>query len=203
MPRKLNRVCRRFALIARPILYSDIEFSEEHSWPCRHKNIRQVELFWWTISVRPDIVELLRRLRICGDVFARMIEFGPEVLSRFGTLRDLTVENWGGHRHDMPEEWDLLVGALPWLSGLIALSLRGLDEEYARFSRVVPLLAQLPQLSKLALSGMACPQPPRQELSNWPILDHAETIQQRLDDEIATLPPTVRVPFGPSSSAKN
>jgi hypothetical protein len=203
MPRKLNRVCRRFAPVAGPILYSDIKFSEKHSWSCQHKNIQQDELFWRTISVRPDMAGLLRRLHVCGHIFSRMIEVGPEVLSRLGTLRDLTIDNWGGRSHDMSDEWSSFVGALPWLCGLTALSLRDLDDVHARFSRVVPPLAQLPNLSKLALSGMACPQPPRQELTNWPILDHAETIQRRLDDEIATLPPTVRLLFASRPSPKN
>lgn len=189
MARRLTRVCRQFAAVARPLLYRDIDFSREGLGHCAREpksHPGHAELFLRTISERPDLARWIRRLSVDFDFLTQLLLSRPETLSNLGkTLNDLTLGEWSAtHMH---EQWDSFVGALGSLGNLSALTLKGLQAEYRRLPKIAPLMEQLPALSKLCLWDVECPRLPRDEATNRPSVDHHDPLQQRFNDEAAAL----------------
>lgn len=190
--RRLHRVCRRFARVVRPLLYSNIELFADVGSDRRRTEDKcdHARLFLRTVAQQPAVARCIRRLDTNVDFFTQLIESHPEVVAHLGTtLTDLELCGW--QETHMAEQWAQFVEVLRSLRGLTALDLSGMEGEYRGFSAIAPLLKQLPGLSRLTLWAIECPQPPRYELSNWPMLDHAATLQRRLNDETGTLPPQV------------
>ena len=94
--------------------------------------------------------------------------------------------------HMDQEHWTAFIKSLAQLPRLTTLAFSGFAEEDRRFSHVAPVMMHLQHVSKLTLTGIECPQPPCHEVSNWPILGHPRTMEIRLTDEVASLPPKVK-----------
>ncbi|KAL2208496.1 hypothetical protein CC79DRAFT_1395478 [Sarocladium strictum] len=128
--RRLIRVCSRFAAIARPVLYANIDLSTQASVDCvryRKRHLQHAELFLHTVSQHSHVLRWIRRLSVDVDFFARLRQPGPETVSCLSlTLNDLTLGDWSAAR--MQEQWDSFAGALDSLAGLTALTLNRLEE---------------------------------------------------------------------------
>lgn len=163
--RRLIRVCSRFAAIARPLLYTDIDLSTEASDDClryRKRHRHYAELFLRTTSQYPHVLRWIRRLRVDVDFFARLSRSGPDTLSYLSrTLNDLTLGEWSPAH--MRDQWDGFARALGSLTRLTALTLIRLEEgtlprpSHAPTSQLKELhLVNCSMISSVTLRNLMC-----------------------------------------------
>lgn len=188
----LCRVCKRFAAVARPMLFNEVclpLWFRNHT--TQEKQDRRTELFLRTFSGASDVARFVRRLEIPANILGRLAVVNPGALAQLTTLTELILTALSEACPDY-DQWALFAESLAQLPRLGTLSLEDFAKEERRFSRLTPVLLHLQTVSKLILAGIECPQPPCEEVSHWPIPNHPGIMEKRLKDEAASFPPEVR-----------